>query len=351
MVLTLMEQKMNYKVLVIGDSRKMKGGVSSVIKTLEHTPIWNDYNCKWVECQINSSILMKLAYLILGTIKGLFLLPSYHIVHFHTGLGNSMWVQMPLYLWAIVWRKKRIVHIHVGNQIIELGINRPLQFACLHAHVVLTLGKTWIPYIPHGTNTKVLHLYNPAPNVERSTSSDKYFLFAAYMTANKGYHHLLEAFARVIKRYPEWKLVMCGTGDIKDVQSCIIRLGLEDHVILPGWVEGEEKAEFFRHAYAYCMTSEMEGLPISVLEAVAYGIPVISTKVGCLPEILKADESVLFYDFDNCSQLEKQMISLIEEPAKREHVINHAYAEYEKNLSIRSFCKRLDAIYKDLIVC
>lgn len=351
MVLTLMEQKMNYKVLVIGDSRKMKGGVSSVIKTLEQAPLWDNYHCKWVECQINSSIFMKLAYLILGTIKGLFLLPFYHIVHFHTGLGNSMWVQMPLYLWAIVWRKKRIVHLHVGNQIIELGINRPLRFACLHAHIVLTLGKTWIPYIPYGTNTRVRHLYNPAPNVERSTSADKYFLFAAYITANKGYHHLLEAFARVVKSYPDWKLVMCGTGDVKDVQSCISRLGLEDHVILPGWVEGEEKAEFFRHAYAYCMTSEMEGLPISVLEAVAYGIPVVSTKVGCLPEILKADESALFYDFGDSTLLEKQMKKLIEKPAIREQIINHAYAEYEANLSIRSYCEQLGSIYKELTTC
>lgn len=345
-----MEQKINHKVLVIGDSRKMKGGVSSVIKTLEHTPLWNDYHCKWVECQINSYIFMKLAYLILGTIKGLFLLPFYHIVHFHTGLGNSMWVQMPLYLWAIVWRKKRIVHLHVGNQIVELGINRPLRFACLHAHVILTLGKTWIPYIPHGTNTQVLHLYNPAPNVERSTATDKYFLFAAYITANKGYHHLLEAFARVTEKYPEWKLVICGTGEMEELQSCIKALRIEDHVLLPGWVDGEEKAEFFRHAYAYCMTSEMEGLPISVLEAIAYGIPVISTKVGCLPEILRADESALFYDFGNSSQLEKQMVSLIEEPTKREHIINQAYAEYKTNLSVCSFCKRLDAIYKELSV-
>lgn len=339
------------RVLVVGDSRKMKGGVSTVIKTVEKTPLWKKYRCKWVECQINSSVFMKLAYLVFGTVKGALLMPFFHIVHFHTGLGNSMWVQMPLYLWAIMWRKKRVVHLHVGNQIVDWGINAPLRFACRHAHTVLTLGKAWIPYIPHGKNTKVKHLYNPAPNVVRSTIADKYFLFAAYITANKGYKHLLEAFAQVSKLHPDWKLVMCGTGEETNVRHQIEHLGIKDKVVMPGWVGGKEKEKLFRHAYAYCMTSEMEGLPMSVLEAIAYGVPVISTKVGCLPEILEADRSALFYDFGDTQQLATYMTTLIDQPEKREQFTKNATMVYEKNLSVTAFCERLDALYKELTTC
>lgn len=54
------------KVLFVGDSRKMRGGVSTVIKTIEKSSIWEKYNCNWLETQINATKIIKFWYLIKG---------------------------------------------------------------------------------------------------------------------------------------------------------------------------------------------------------------------------------------------------------------------------------------------
>lgn len=336
------------KVLYVGDSRKMKGGVSSVIKTIESTYLWKKYHCHWIECQINASAYRKLFYMIVGTLKGMCFIPFYNIVHFHTGLGNSMWVQMPMFVWSIIWRKKRVIHIHVGNQIVEQGVNTPLAFACKHANHILTLGKCWIPYIPHRPNTPVTHLYNPAPNKRKILPPKKYFLFAAYITANKGYAHLLKACKQVFEVYPEWKLVICGVGEEKAVTQLITELNLSDNVELLGWIEGNQKKRIFQEAWSYCMTSQMEGFPMSVLEAIAYGVPVISTKVGCLPELFTSEKDILFYDFGDTNELASLLLRIIEQRELRSKLREGATEIHKALLSIPVFSWNLDRIYKTL---
>ena len=97
------------KVLIVGDSRKMKGGVSTVIKSMEANPIWKKYNCYWLQCQINKGILWKVMYLAMGLLNSLFRVPLYDIVHFlsmlkliHLMLLSVILMSMPLYVLNIL---------------------------------------------------------------------------------------------------------------------------------------------------------------------------------------------------------------------------------------------------------
>ena len=78
-----------------------------------------------------------------------------------------------------------------------------------------------------------------------------------------------------------------GDGDIEEVNQIITNEKLEDIVKYEGWVSGEKKVELLNMADAYILPSYNEGLPISVLEAMSYKLPIISTKVGGIPEILE----------------------------------------------------------------
>lgn len=79
------------KVLFVGDSRKMRGGVSTVIKTIEKSSIWEKYNCNWLETQINATKIIKFWYLIKGYLKGVYMIPQYNIISFpnRTSKRNS----------------------------------------------------------------------------------------------------------------------------------------------------------------------------------------------------------------------------------------------------------------------
>lgn len=338
-------------VIFIGDSRRMKGGVSTVIKTLEKSHLWKKRKCYWLETQINSSSkLLKTFYFIRGFIKGLFIIPQYHIVHFQTAPGSSMITLLPIFIYTLLCKKKIIVQLHMGNQIKDHVKDWSFSFWTSHANRVIFLGQTWqdkiTPYLKE--NIKTDFLYNPVISQDKQLIHKKYFLYAAFFSANKGYDILLKAFSHIIKDYPEWKLIMCGSGDISGVTSCINKYHLNNHIILPGWIEGKEKEQYFREAYAYCMTSYQEGLPMSVLESISYGIPIITTPVGCLPEILKNNETCLFFNFGNADELEKKMRQLITDYELRNKLRDNSYELSKKYFSIEAIASKLDKIYDSL---
>lgn len=342
---------MNRKVLFIGDSRRMKGGVSTVMKTLEESPLWEKYHCSWIETQINSSSkLYKILYLLKGLTKGIFTIPKYNIIHFQTTPGKGMVTLFPFFLYTLLWRKKILVQLHMGNQI-ESHINDlSFKFWTKHSSQILFLGRTWEekikPYLPEQVKTDFI--YNPVPIQLKQTNYDKYFLYTAYFNENKGCDIFLKAFAEIIDHYPDWKLIMCGTGETKLVKKWIKECKLEGKVEMPGWIEGKQKHILFTHAGAYCMTSYQEGLPMSVLEAISYGVPVISTPVGCLPEILQHEHSALFFDFGNSKELAICMERIINDYNLRKKLSDEGYNIANNYFSTNKVIQKLETIYNHL---
>ena len=342
----------NPSVLFVGDSRKMRGGVSAVIRQIEKTPIWEQYDCDWLECQINDSVPKKLAYLFRALIRGLFIIPHYDIIHFHTAIGNSIKVQFPFFLYALLLKKKTLVHLHVGDQLKNGRHDKWFRFVCRHADMVVTLGDTLRQYVPVTAEGRPLveFLYNPAPPIKTKEYAEPFFLFAAYIDSemNKGYDVLLKAFSLVTECHPEWKLVICGEGDMAQLQSLIVAHRLQTSVETPGWVSGKEKEYYFSHAFAYCLTSRKEGLPVTVLESLSFSLPVIATPVGCLPEILQDGENALIADIGDADYLARQMCRLIEDPALYDRLSKNGPLLVEEKLSLARFTQKLDFLYQRL---
>lgn len=341
--------KSTKSVLYVGDSRQMKGGVSAIMRIIEGSPIWSKYSCSWLECQINDSRVRKVMYLVRASVLGLFKIPRYNIIHFHTAIGNSMVVQLPFLIYASLLKKRIVLHLHVGDQLKSIKSKRLLEFWCKRAGLVITLGDSLRQYIPADSN-KTTFLYNPAPSLSSRNSPEKYFLFAAYIDSarNKGYDTLIEAFASLHEEYRDWKLMICGDGDTNQLHNYITEYGLSDFVSTPGWVSGEEKAQIFSSAFAYCLPSRQEGMPISVLEALSIGLPIIASPVGCLPEFLVDGESVLFSESGNAKALADNMRRLIEDSELYESISRNGRLIARNKLSIKSFTEKLDSIYSSL---
>jgi poly(glycerol-phosphate) alpha-glucosyltransferase len=109
-------------------------------------------------------------------------------------------------------------------------------------------------------------------------------LFLGRIHAKKGVVELVEAFARVRAKAPDvadaWSLVIAGWDDgghKAELAAAISRSGLEGHVLLPGPLYGAEKEAAFASAEAFVLPSYSEGLPMSVLEAWAWMLPVLIT--------------------------------------------------------------------------
>lgn len=104
----------------------------------------------------------------------------------------------------------------------------------------------------------------------------------------KGQRYLVEAMPGVLQRYPEARAVLVGYGELRDdIEAQVAKLGLNDHVQLTGKVSDVHR--YYAGADVFVIPSLFEGLPITALEAMAAGLPVVGTRVPGVSEAVSAE--------------------------------------------------------------
>ena len=139
-------------------------------------------------------------------------------------------------------------------------------------------------FFPKAVRKKSVILSNPLnPQfIERETAKERENLIVAAgrLDANKNHAMLIHAFAKIADEYPAVKLVIYGEGELRtQLESLVAEKGLSDRITLPGTVE--DIAAHIGKARIFTLTSNTEGMPNSVMEAMALGVPVIATDCPC----------------------------------------------------------------------
>jgi glycosyltransferase involved in cell wall biosynthesis len=136
----------------------------------------------------------------------------------------------------------------------------------------------------HGVDTS---RFNPNARVPESVDAD-YLLYVGSARPRKNITGLLDGFGRVVaqSRSPP-RLVLAGGHDSRfvDLDSYVSRLGLEEYVIRPGYVDEDELLGLYANARAFVFPSHYEGFGFPVLEAMASGTPVVASDAAALPEV------------------------------------------------------------------
>jgi glycosyltransferase involved in cell wall biosynthesis len=137
------------------------------------------------------------------------------------------------------------------------------------------------------------------------------------LVKQKGFDFLLQAFARCKDIHPEWSLVILGEGEERnDLESMREALGLEGRVEFRGRVK--EPATILRQADLFVMSSRFEGFPLALIEAMACGLPVISTDCPTGPsEIIRNEIDGLLITPNNVEVLANAMDRLMANQSER----------------------------------
>ena len=98
-----------------------------------------------------------------------------------------------------------------------------------------------------------------------------------------------------------------GNGEIEKFKKTMKDKNLAEIVNYIGWISGDDKINHLSKADAFILPSYNEGLPISILEAMTYGLPIISTNVGGIPELIKDKVNGLIIEPGNHNQLEESL--------------------------------------------
>lgn len=338
------------KVLVIATSRKTRGGITSVIKAHEMGRQWKDYHCKWIETHRDGNSIRKLWYLAKGLIQYICLLPSYDIVHIHVATTQSAKRKLLFFLLAKWAKKKIILHFHPSNEkFLFTPYNQKLYkklFAT--ADLTLVLSDQWKKWIKEATGLtdRIEVLYNPCPIVNRKNHSKKtHILFAGTIIPRKGYETLLRGFALIAHKYPTWKIIFIGNGEIENGKKLAETLDIESQVSFLGWISGRDKETIFQESSIYCLASNGEGFPMGILDAWAYGIPCIMTPVGGIPDIVRDGENGLIFEVSNYHQLAIKIEILINEEDLRNKIVAKTDKNIANEFNINIINEKLYEIY------
>jgi len=141
-----------------------------------------------------------------------------------------------------------------------------------------------------------LELYRP-----QSIAKEYDVLFVARLAQNKGIMILLDAIRQVKEAHPEITLAIRGDGILKGkIEQFIIEHNLQENVIfLPRVEDSHAMPELYNKAKMLVCASTVEGNPRVTIEAMACGTPVISTRVGIMPEVIQHGENGLLVDWDS----------------------------------------------------
>jgi len=177
---------------------------------------------------------------------------------------------------------------------------------------------------------------------------EKIILYAGTVNVRKGYADLIRAFAKIAPRFPDWEVVFAGNGEIEEGKALARSLSVGKQIVFAGWVNGEKKDNLFRKACIFCLPSYAEGFPMAVLDAWAYGLPVITTPVGGIPDVAIDGENMLLFNPGDIKKLSENIELLITDEALR-NKISRASIEFAiGKFNIDTINRQLGEIYATL---
>ena len=179
---------------------------------------------------------------------------------------------------------------------------------------------------------KVEYIYNPIEEVDdvECNITSKQIISVGRLTYQKGFDMLCDVAKVVLKDNKGWKWLILGDGEDKDkLRSKIKEYGLENKLILKGNVSNVE--EYYKNSSLYVMTSRFEGLPMTLLEAKTYKLPIVS--FNCLTgpsEIVKNNINGYLINPENVEAMSNKLNILMNDENKLKEFSSNAQIDIEK---------------------
>lgn len=173
-------------------------------------------------------------------------------------------------------------------------------------------------------------IYNPVnlkeyAGISLNLEREKTIVTAGRLMPQKNQEMMIRAFKTVADKYPEYQLIIYGKGPSRDyLEQLILKLELEGNVKLPG--NTTRLHDCIRTAGMFVLSSDYEGMPNALIEAMCLGLPVISTKVSGATDLIKDHENGILTELNDQAELEKAMLELIENPVLAEKLAKNAVA-------------------------
>lgn len=295
------------KILVVGPSpEKSKGGMATVIKGIRDDKKLNDqFDIDIFDSYIDGSKVARAIYTILAFLRFRIIYKKYDLFHIHVASYGSTFRKAKYVNFLKKHGKKVIMHIHGAAYMdfySKLSDKRKKYVADVLniCDRVIALSDEWKDRFERTFGLKnCISIPNGIDTDEFKcaiTSEGEYtnnFLLLGRLGKRKGVYDLVDAVEIISKLHPEVRLYMAGDGEIDQVKELVNRKNLQNNIEVVGWVDFAGKIELLKKVATIILPSYNEGLPMAILEGMAAGKAIISTKVGAIPEVVKEENGFI----------------------------------------------------------
>lgn len=341
------------KVLMVGVGPKRVGGMWTVAENYITNEWFNQrVELSYVATSTNGSLLIRTLCMLWGYVQilcKLFFTPI-DIVHIHMAEKGSTFRKGKIAKWSKRFHKKVIIHLHAGPFMAWYNTLTPAKqkkvreiFAI--ADKVFVLGEHWKRELATIIDPdKMEVLYNGVKCLDENPYSleSKDIAYFGVLKKEKGIYDLIDAVEILDSELEsDVKIRLCGNDLEGNIAEYIRNKNLQKRIVLEGWVNSEKKNQILRNTMISVLPSYFEGLSMTIIEAMSYGVPVVTTNISTMGEVL-GDTQFLVQPGD-VAELAAVLRCFAEQKNLRAQYSNMEYLRVQDYFSLE---KNIDKTYR-----
>lgn len=359
--MSTIKKEISEKILLIGpDYNNHRGGIGAVLETykgffeqFKFIPSYRPFNSNLKKSVFFVQQLFSIAAALRKD-------KQLKVVHIHGSHSGSFYRKLVVfYMVRKFFRKKVIYHLHSSDydQFYDKSGNfskKLIRYFIRESDLIVCLSPSWENYYRKQFKLKdIVIVNNPVSEAPQKSALNLdntiKFLFLGRIGVRKGIYDLLEVIAKNKEEFTgRLKLFVGGDGEVEKLQALIAEKGLQELVEYMGWVDADKKQALLLQSHVYVLPSYSEGLPISVLEAMSYGLPILSTPVGGIPEVVKDHVNGLLVKPGELADLEAAMRYFLNNPGKIKEYGKASLTEI-RPYQPEFVSSQLEKVYQDLL--
>jgi glycosyltransferase involved in cell wall biosynthesis len=347
-------------VLLVGTSTETKGGIGYVVADYLSSDLNHKYNLIHIVTHRDGSrsrkMLMFLSSLLQFT-KYLLCHP-HTIVHIHTSSGPSFLRKLVFIVLAKLFRSPTILHIHTGGlesyYLSGTGLLRSMIcYAFRHVDLIIVLSPAWHDVVHrlcdgHAPihicqNPVDTHKYRPGKLNRRS--SIKNLVFLGSIIKEKGVYDLIHGIHGLLRLGISVSATIAGDREVEKARRLAKELQLNNHITFPGWICETRKIALLQNCDLFVLPSYREGMPRSLLEAMACGVPVVVSNVGGIPDVVEHGVNGLLFQPGDVMMLIRYMALLLSDDDLSDRMSGNNVEKIRAKYSLSSVMSELDSAY------
>lgn len=347
--------------VMISTDPKGHGGVASVVNAMLSQKFSADWNIRHIISHRTGSKFTVLLSFLKSYLQLIFIRLRVNpgIAHIHLASRGSFTRKYLLAKLAVILGFEVIIHLHGGqfDNFYEYECNNKQKLKVIRlfnsARTIIVLSTQWKSWVcqnfPFANDVRIIYNFVSITALNRNPSIAPTILYLGRLNHKKGVLDLLNALPSVVSKVPDVKLILAGDGDICNYKNYASLLGISKHVEFTGWIDEDKKISLLSKVSALTLPSYSEGFPVVIIEAMAFGLPVVASTVGGIPDAITHGKDGLLFKAGDIVSLSDSLIEVLTNQVLANRLGSCAKQKYVNCFSCAAVMPHWYSLYTDIL--